>query len=124
MDLLGTTTIFLVVFLVLLLAWRKVEAKRKNLPPGPTPLPFVGNLLQLKTKNTAEQMKKMSEKYGPVFTVYFGSDQVVVLYGYDVVKKIMVDSGDEFLDRGSFPSADKTNKGFGLLLLLLCAFKL
>ncbi|XP_042327784.1 cytochrome P450 2C23-like [Sceloporus undulatus] len=116
MDLLGTTTIFLVVCLVLLVVWRKVESKRKNLPPGPTPLPFVGNLLQLKASNVAERLKKMSEQYGPVFTVYFGSDRVVVLYGYDVVKKILVDSGDEFLDRGSFPSADKTNRGLGILM--------
>ncbi|XP_060639367.2 cytochrome P450 2C19-like [Anolis sagrei] len=116
MDLLGTTTIFLVVCLVLLMAWRKVEAKMKNWPPGPTPLPVLGNLLQLKATNVAERLKKMSEKYGPVFTVYFGSDQVVVLYGYNMVKKILVDSGDELLDRGSFPSADKNNRGLGLLM--------
>ncbi|KAH0627724.1 hypothetical protein JD844_003860 [Phrynosoma platyrhinos] len=89
MDLLGTTTLFLVISLVLFMAWRKVEAKRKNLPPGPMPLPLIGNLLQLKASNVAGRLKKMSEKYGPVFTVYFGSDQVVVLYGYDVVKKIL-----------------------------------
>uniref|UniRef100_A0A803ST57 Uncharacterized protein n=1 Tax=Anolis carolinensis TaxID=28377 RepID=A0A803ST57_ANOCA len=116
MEVLGTTTLFLVVFLVLFVAWRKVEAKRRNWPPGPTPLPLIGNLLQLKPTNIAEQFKKMSKKYGSVFMVYFGMDPVVVVYGYDVVKKVLVDSGDEFLNRGSFPSSDKTNKGLGIFM--------
>ncbi|XP_061443767.1 cytochrome P450 2C25-like [Rhineura floridana] len=115
MDLLGSTTVFLVICLVLLLAWRS-GSKRKNMPPGPTPLPLIGNLLQLKAKNTLGHLREMSEKYGPVFTVHFGSDQAVILYGYDVVKKVLIDRGDEFLDRGSFPSADKTNRGLGILM--------
>uniref|UniRef100_A0A670JQ47 Cytochrome P450 2C25-like n=1 Tax=Podarcis muralis TaxID=64176 RepID=A0A670JQ47_PODMU len=60
--------------------------------------------------------KTMSKKYGPIFTVYFGSDQAVVLFGYDLVKKVLVDRGDEFLDRGSMPSADKTNRGLGIIM--------
>ncbi|XP_060638766.2 cytochrome P450 2C20-like [Anolis sagrei] len=116
MEILGTTTLFLVVFLVLLVAWRKVEAKRKNWPPGPTPLPVIGNLLQLKPTNMAEQFKKMSKKYGSVFMVYFGSDPMVIVYGYEVVRKVLLDNGEEFLNRGSFPSADKTNKGLGIIM--------
>ncbi|XP_062978045.1 cytochrome P450 2C25-like [Elgaria multicarinata webbii] len=116
MDVLGSTTVFLVISLLFLVAWKKTAAKRKNLPPGPTPLPIIGNLLQLKTDNMKENLKKMSEKYGPVFMVYFGSDQTVVLYGYDIVKKVLVDRGDEFLDRGSFPSSDKASRGLGLFM--------
>ncbi|XP_060638762.2 cytochrome P450 2C25-like [Anolis sagrei] len=116
MDFLGSTAIFLVVFLVLLVAWRKVEAKRRNWPPGPTPLPITGNLLQLKGTNISEQMKKLSAKYGPVFMVYFGSDQAVVVHGYDMVKKVLVDNADDFLDRGTFPSAEKLSKGLGVFM--------
>ncbi|KAH0627716.1 hypothetical protein JD844_003852 [Phrynosoma platyrhinos] len=117
MDLLGTTTIFLVVSLVLLVAWKKMEAKRKKFPPGPMPLPLIGNLLQLKAKNVPEHLRKLSEKYGPVFVVYYGSLPVVIIYGYDAVKKVLLDNGDDFLNRGSFPSADRTSKGFGIVLL-------
>uniref|UniRef100_A0A6J0SHH0 Cytochrome P450 2C19-like n=1 Tax=Pogona vitticeps TaxID=103695 RepID=A0A6J0SHH0_9SAUR len=117
MDLLGGTTVVLIICLTLLVAWNKSAAKKKkNLPPGPTPLPFIGNLLQLSAKNVTENLGKMSKKYGPIFTVYFGSDQVVVLYGYNTVKKVLVDNSDDFLDRGSFPSADKTNKGLGVIM--------
>ncbi|XP_054846814.1 cytochrome P450 2C19-like [Eublepharis macularius] len=117
MDLLGTTAFLLISLccLFLLAAWRK-GTQRKNLPPGPTPLPIIGNLLQLKATNIAASLKKMSEKYGPVFTVYFGSDQAVILYGYDVVKEVLVDRGEEFTYRGSVPSADKTNRGLGVLM--------
>ncbi|XP_042300216.1 cytochrome P450 2C25-like [Sceloporus undulatus] len=117
MDLLGTSTVFLVVCLVLLLAWRKVEAKKRNFPPGPMPLPFIGNLLQLKGKNVSVQLRKLSEIYGPVFTVHYGPEPVVVIFGYETVKKVLVDNGDDFLNRGSFPSAEKSSKGFGIVFL-------
>ncbi|XP_067326544.1 cytochrome P450 2C19-like [Anolis sagrei] len=116
MDLLGTTTIFLVVCLVLLVAWRKVEARRKNWPPGPTPLPIIGNLLQLKGFNISKHLKELSATYGPIFTVFFGSDQMVVVYGSDLVKKVLVEKGDEFLNRGSLPSAEKASRGLGVLM--------
>ncbi|XP_048366845.1 cytochrome P450 2C11-like [Sphaerodactylus townsendi] len=118
MDLVWNTSAFLLVnlaCLLLLAAWRK-RTQKTNLPPGPTPLPFIGNLLQLRASNITATLKQMSEKYGPVFTVYFGTDQTIVLYGYDVVKEVLVDHGDEFTFRGSIPSADKTNKGLGVIM--------
>ena len=55
----------------------------KNLPPGPTPLPILGNLLSLGTSPHVA-LQKLAEKYGPIMTVYFGSTPTVVLSGPEV----------------------------------------
>ena len=64
----------------------------KNLPPGPTPLPILGNLLSLGTKPHVA-LQKLAEKYGPVMTVYFGSTPTVVLSEPEVFKEAMISKG-------------------------------
>lgn len=44
---------------ILLSLWRQSHGKRK-LPPGPTPLPIVGNLLQLNNKNISKSLSRVS----------------------------------------------------------------
>lgn len=56
---------------------------------------------------------QLSQKYGPVFTLYFGSERVVALHGYEALKEALIDRGDEFSARGRLPLADKLNKGMG-----------
>nr|XP_037865215.1 cytochrome P450 2C18 isoform X3 [Chlorocebus sabaeus] len=56
-----------------------------------------------------------SKVYGPVFTVYFGLKPIVVLHGYEAVKEALIDHGEKFSGRGSFPVAEKVNKGLGIL---------
>uniref|UniRef100_A0A8C8ZB90 Uncharacterized protein n=1 Tax=Prolemur simus TaxID=1328070 RepID=A0A8C8ZB90_PROSS len=80
--------------LILFSLWNGSYAKGK-LPPGPTPLPIVGNILQLNTKN-------ITKAYGPVFTAYFGRKPTVVLHGYKAVKEALIDRGEEFSGRGIF----------------------
>ncbi|KAM4706241.1 cytochrome P450 2F2-like [Rhinophrynus dorsalis] len=50
-----------------------------------------------------EDEDMMGEKYGPVFTIYFGSRRTVILNGYQAVKEALIDKGDIFLGRGKFP---------------------
>uniref|UniRef100_A0A8D0HA98 unspecific monooxygenase n=1 Tax=Sphenodon punctatus TaxID=8508 RepID=A0A8D0HA98_SPHPU len=117
MEPLGASTFFLVICISCLLFFavcKKVSGNGK-LPPGPVPLPIIGNALQLKTKNLSKTLQKVSEKYGPVFTLYFGSERVVALYGYETVKEALIDRADEFAARGSLPMADKINKGLGVI---------
>ncbi|RMC11222.1 hypothetical protein DUI87_12137 [Hirundo rustica rustica] len=95
-------------------AWKGRSGKGK-VPPGPAPLPILGNLLQVKASNLTETLQKLSEQYGQVFTVHMGSDPVVVLYGHDVVKEALVDRADEFASRGHMPIGDRANNGLGII---------
>ncbi|XP_042637198.1 cytochrome P450 2G1 [Orycteropus afer afer] len=118
MELGGAFTIFLALSLsclIILIAWKRVS-KGGKLPPGPTPLPFLGNLLQVRTDATYQSFMKLKEKYGPVFTVYMGPRPVVVLCGHEAVKEALVDQADDFSGRGELASIDRNFQGHGVAL--------
>uniref|UniRef100_A0A8C0JFU5 Uncharacterized protein n=1 Tax=Chelonoidis abingdonii TaxID=106734 RepID=A0A8C0JFU5_CHEAB len=66
----------------------KGQQKRGCLPPGPRPLPLLGNRLQLDAKDMVKSLRKLSERYGPIYTLHLGSWRVVVLCGYQAVKEL------------------------------------
>ncbi|XP_068764522.1 cytochrome P450 2W1 isoform X3 [Struthio camelus] len=74
-----------------------------NLPPGPFPLPVIGNLHLLDIRRQDKSLMKISEKYGPVFTVHLGFQQTVVLTGYEAVKEALLNTADVFADRPAIP---------------------
>ncbi|XP_071982041.1 cytochrome P450 2A5-like [Engystomops pustulosus] len=88
--------------------------RERTLPPGPTPLPILGNVLQLSQGDIVKTLLKLSEKYGDVFTIYLGSRPVVVVTGYKAMKEIYVDRGDDFLARGDIASFDFYYKNYGI----------
>uniref|UniRef100_G1RRE2 unspecific monooxygenase n=1 Tax=Nomascus leucogenys TaxID=61853 RepID=G1RRE2_NOMLE len=100
--------------LLLLSLWRQ-RSGRGKLPPGPTPLPVIGNILQIDIKDISKCLTNLSKVYGPVFTLYFGLKRVVVLHGYEAVKEALIDLGEEFSGRGLFPLAERANRGFGIV---------
>ncbi|XP_033014430.1 cytochrome P450 2G1-like [Lacerta agilis] len=118
MELGGALSIFLgicVSCLLLISAWKRMH-KEGKLPPGPTPLPFIGNLLQIKTSEPFKSFLALQQKYGPVFTVYLGPRRVVVLCGHEAVKEALVDQAEEFSGRGELASIDRNFNGFGVAL--------
>ncbi|KAI4876925.1 hypothetical protein NFI96_030244 [Prochilodus magdalenae] len=99
-----TSTGIILGFVVLLvvvyfLSFSSIFKEQTNEPPGPKPLPFFGNLLQLDIDRPHESLCKLAKTYGPVFKVYLGPNKVVVLAGYKTVKQALVNYADEFGER-------------------------
>ncbi|XP_009999090.1 PREDICTED: cytochrome P450 2C20-like isoform X2 [Chaetura pelagica] len=115
MELLGAVVLLVCIACLLSFATWRVKSGKGKMPPGPAPLPILGNVLQVKPKNLAKTLEKLSEEHGPVFTVHLGSEPVVVLHGYDVVKEALIDRADEFAARGHMPIGDRANNGLGIV---------
>lgn len=56
---------------------------------------------------------QLAEKYGPIYTLHFGFQKVVVLTGYEVVREALVNYTEEFVDRPSIPIFDQIQNGNG-----------
>ncbi|KAJ8361265.1 hypothetical protein SKAU_G00177900 [Synaphobranchus kaupii] len=84
-------------------------------PPGPRPLPLLGNLLLLDLQQLQQSLSDLSKKYGSVFTVHLGPKKVVVLAGYKTVKQALVNYAEEFGDREIDPIFRDSLKGHGVV---------
>uniref|UniRef100_A0A670JJ12 Cytochrome P450 family 2 subfamily U member 1 n=1 Tax=Podarcis muralis TaxID=64176 RepID=A0A670JJ12_PODMU len=91
----------------------KMYKEKSQLPPGPTPWFFLGNLLQKDVMPLNKNYSKLVEKYGPMFTIWMGPKPMVVLCGFDVVKDALVDHAEAFGGRINSPIIDRVTKGHG-----------
>uniref|UniRef100_A0A8C4WLU1 Unspecific monooxygenase n=1 Tax=Gopherus evgoodei TaxID=1825980 RepID=A0A8C4WLU1_9SAUR len=72
--------------------------KKNILPPGPWPLPIVGNLLQL-GEHPHLSFIQMRKNYGDVFLLKLGMVPVVVVNGLDTVKQVLLRDAESFAGR-------------------------
>ncbi|KAK7319219.1 hypothetical protein RJT34_03937 [Clitoria ternatea] len=70
------SVLYLTLFLISNLVFK--ARKLRNLPPGPPSLPIIGNLHHLK-RPLHRTFNALSQKYGRVFSLWFGSRLVVVV---------------------------------------------
>ncbi|KAG8124507.1 hypothetical protein E2320_020174, partial [Naja naja] len=84
-----------------------------NLPPGPRTIPLLGNLHMMDLKKPSKTMMEWSKEYGPIFRIKLGSQEMVVLTGYETVKEALVNQADVFSDRPAVPIFEDTTQGFG-----------
>ncbi|KAI6187471.1 Cytochrome P450-33C9 [Aphelenchoides besseyi] len=60
--------------------------KRRFLPPGPTPLPFFGNLIEFLRYPPGEKIQlQWLKKYGKVFTIWLGMEPLIVVADYNLI---------------------------------------
>ncbi|XP_010983534.1 cytochrome P450 2B4 [Camelus dromedarius] len=114
MDLSVLLLLALLVGFLLLLARGRPKA-HGHLPPGPRPLPLLGNILQVDRKGLLKSFLKLQEKYGDVFTVYLGPRPVVVICGTDAVREALVDQAEAFSGRAQIAVVDSVFQGYGVV---------
>nr|KAG5694098.1 hypothetical protein BaRGS_033717 [Batillaria attramentaria] len=114
-SLLEPTTLLLGSVLALSLLWLKATRRPRGLPPGPGPaLPLLGHL-HLLEKDIRPVIEKWRRQYGDIISFYMGSQLVVVLNGYDVIKDAFVKHADAFSDRPHMFITDEISKGKGVI---------
>ncbi|KAK1402313.1 p450 domain-containing protein [Heracleum sosnowskyi] len=82
---------------------------RPHLPPGPTSLPILGNLLWLqKPLSDIEQiLQTLKLKYGPIITLKIGSRTCIFINSHTLAHTALVENGAVFADRPSPPPTSK-----------------
>uniref|UniRef100_A0A8C6RL44 Cytochrome P450 2B1-like n=1 Tax=Nannospalax galili TaxID=1026970 RepID=A0A8C6RL44_NANGA len=99
----------------LLLMVRGQPKARGHLPPGPRPLPILGNLLQMDRRGLLSSFMRIRQKYGDVFTVYLGPRPVVMLCGTEAIREALVDQAEDFSGRGTIAVVEPIFKDYGVV---------
>ena len=73
----------------------------KEYPPGPWPLPVIGNL-HLLGSQAHKAFNKLGKKYGPVMSFSFGSQRIVMIQGIKEAKEMLVTNGQSSAGRSKF----------------------
>uniref|UniRef100_UPI00398F6D18 cytochrome P450 2K1-like n=1 Tax=Pristiophorus japonicus TaxID=55135 RepID=UPI00398F6D18 len=111
-----TTMLLCVLFITILLYFRTKPKTVPNYPPGPTGLPYIGNLHQLNLNKLHLSLMELSEKYGSIFSLQLGQQKTVVLMGYEVVKDALVNHADEFVGRHQSALTKIARKNNGVIM--------
>ncbi|KAK1053457.1 hypothetical protein LTS16_001214 [Friedmanniomyces endolithicus] len=70
-----------------------------RLPPGPTPLPFIGNKLDLPARQPWLQFEKWSHQYGPVFTLWIGRKPTLIISDPHIAAELMEKRSNKYSSR-------------------------
>ncbi|PVD29168.1 hypothetical protein C0Q70_11765 [Pomacea canaliculata] len=110
-----TTSVLLLVVVALVSLWWLLTRRPSGVPTGPGfALPVLGHLHLLWGSDPRQTFAKWRRKYGDVFSLYMGSQLVVVLNGYRILKDVLVKQADSFSDRPRLTLA-KSLKSEGIL---------
>ncbi|NXT84706.1 CP2J6 protein, partial [Zapornia atra] len=87
----------------------------RRFPPGPTPYPLFGNLLQMNFQIHHEILKKMAKIHGNVFTLWVSNTPVVVLQGFQALKEGLTVHAEDVAGRPITRAFDILTHGNGVM---------
>ncbi|KAM3357120.1 6,7,8-trihydroxycoumarin synthase [Capsicum galapagoense] len=94
------------IILIFLIPKAKKSGKN-NLPPGPIGLPFIGNLHQYYSVTPHIYFWKLSNKYGKIFSLKFGSTPMVVVSSPKLAKEVLKTKDLTYCSRASILGQQK-----------------
>lgn len=78
---------------------RRKSASSLLLPPGPKPLPIIGNVHQAPKSHGWRTYREWSKKYGPIVHVNMLGQPVIIVSTSEVAHELMAKRGAIFSDR-------------------------
>lgn len=94
---------------LLFLAYKLYFKLRFKLPPGPRTLPIVGNLYDIKPVRF-RHFSEWAQEYGPIFSVFFGSQLNVVVSTAELAREVLKDNDQHLADRFRTRSASNLSR--------------
>lgn len=92
--------------------------KQPRLPPGPRPLPFIGNLHQAPRETPWLEYQKWHKAYGPIVSFKLGQQVFVLLGTHDVVHELLDKRSAIYSSRPrSIVAGECITKGLGIIFL-------
>ena len=73
---------------------------KRKMPPGPFPLPLIGNTLEM-LRDPHNPFEKLAKKYGDIFTFYRPAGAIVVLNTASLIRDARVGRKDDLSGRNS-----------------------
>ncbi|PAA60728.1 hypothetical protein BOX15_Mlig020460g2 [Macrostomum lignano] len=86
--------------------------RNRSLPPGPVALPVIGRLPWMDQKQAHLCVIEMCKQYGDLISYRMGSQLMVAVNSYDLLKEIMED--ENYTGRPRLPFLDRVTQGCGI----------
>ncbi|XP_076949670.1 cytochrome P450 83B1-like [Bidens hawaiensis] len=109
--------ILAIVSLIFVSIITKIKNPRSNLPPGPSGLPIIGNLHQLRTNHLSNHLWQLSKLYGPLMSLRLGRVQAVVVSSAQMAKEVLKTNDTLFCSRPVFTGQRMITYGYKGLVL-------
>ncbi|KAK1220118.1 hypothetical protein PQX77_017157 [Marasmius sp. AFHP31] len=73
------------------------------MPPGPKPLPVVGNILDIPREKESEAYFKLAQEFGPLVFMQVLGRNILVVNDYDTANELFEKRGSNYSDRNDLP---------------------
>uniref|UniRef100_A0A7E4ZY97 Cytochrome P450 n=1 Tax=Panagrellus redivivus TaxID=6233 RepID=A0A7E4ZY97_PANRE len=73
--------------------------QRRKLPPGPFPLPFLGNTYSFINTPVDLCLQQWKDQYGDIMTIWFGTVPMITLHNSKVIYDTFVKDADSYVGR-------------------------
>ncbi|XP_045792374.1 cytochrome P450 71A1-like isoform X2 [Trifolium pratense] len=92
------------IFILFIIHIHKTKSTRRTslIPPGPKPLPIIGNLHQIDPSSPHHSLWQLSKHYGPIMSLHLGYIPTLVVSSSKMAKEVLQTHDLKFASRPAF----------------------
>nr|BED43019.1 cytochrome P450 monooxygenase [Trametes versicolor] len=102
------TALLVLALILATVLWKRRAKSGLPLPPGPRPLPFIGNLFDMPTKHIAPALREMGSRYGELTYLNMLGQPIIILNSYEAAIGLLEGRSANTSDRPRLVMAELT----------------